>query len=812
MPFRSFLALASLSTMSRKNLLPSAIIQRTCLVSFLGISTLACQTFGQEVVEATANFPAEQIEFFETKIRPLLVEKCYHCHSTDAPELRGGLYVDSRLGLITGGDSGAAILPGHPSDSLLIDSVNYTSMEMPPDGKLKPEQITALTQWVEMGAPWPRVTSAPGTRPPSEKTDWSSFDWEAARKDHWAWQPIKRPSILDLTPVPNLNPIDQFVSARRNAANLTPNSLASPVILVRRIYNDLIGVLPTPAQVDAFVLSATEDHPRAVATLVDELLATPQYGQRWARHWLDVARFSDGRGGFMDNKPLDQAWRYRDWVVESFNKDLPIDEFIRLQIAGDLLAQSDQAIATGFFALGPTYQSDGGDPDSVAQARGETLDDRVDTLTRGLMGITGSCARCHDHKFDPIPQLDYYSLAGIFNNTAVHDRPLAPVEIVNQFNQHRQQVDALNKKINPLKNKLRQEKREPTLDEQESLDQWLPNLAELLANPPPGYETAHSLRDTGNVDMKVAIRGNLRKTGAVAPRRFLRLITAGNTETYQNGSGRIELADAIVHPENPLTTRVFVNRIWMHHFGAGLVSTPSNFGTLGEKPTHPELLDWLASEFVTDGWSLKSLHRKIMNSQTYQLSSENNQEAFRRDGDNRLLWRMSPRRMDIESFRDSLLAVTGELDMQSGGPSLPDTTNNKRRTLYAKVSRNGDVYESDRFLRRFDFPLMRATVAQRPNSIVPQQFLFLLNSDFMMARAKSLALQLHKSVANNQSGNSETEKIELAYRWLYQREPTLEEIEIGLQFIKTNQNTDHLSNWDRYAQVLLSANEFMYIR
>ena len=528
------------------------MIQRTFLASFLGISTLACQTFGQEVVEATANFPAEQIEFFETKIRPLLVEKCYHCHSTDAPELRGGLYVDSRLGLITGGDSGAAISPGHPSDSLLIDSVNYTSMEMPPDGKLKPKQIAALTQWVEIGAPWPRVTSAPGTRPPSEKTDWSSFDWEAARKNHWAWQPIKRPSLLDTTPVPGLSPIDQFVSAKRNAANLNTK-------LPGKSGNFSAPNLQRPGRRPAHLLlkwilsfyPQPRIAPRAIATLVDELLATPLYGQRWARHWLDVARFSDGRGGFMDNKPLDQAWRYRDWVVESFNNDLPIDEFIRLQIAGDLLAPSDQAIATGFFALGPTYQSDGGDPDSVAQAKGETLDDRVDTLTRGLMGITGSCARCHDHKFDPIPQIDYYSLAGIFNNTAVHDRPLAPAEIVNQFNQHRQQVDALNKKINPLKNKLQQEKREPTLDEQESLDQWLPNLAALLADPPPGYETAHALRDTGNVDMKVAIRGNLRKTGAVAPRRFPRLITTGNTETYQNGSGRIELADAIVHPGKP---------------------------------------------------------------------------------------------------------------------------------------------------------------------------------------------------------------------------------------------------------------------
>jgi len=520
---------------------------------------------------------------------------------------------------------------------------------------------------------------------------------------------------------------------------------------------------------------------------------------------LDVARYSDGRGGFMDNQALDEAWRYRDWVVDAFNSDLPINEFIRLQVAGDLTGENSNAIATGFFALGPTYKSDGGDPDSVAQAKGETLDDRIDILTRGLLGITGSCARCHDHKFDPIPQQDYYSLAGIFNNTAMQNRPLAPDEVVKRFNDYTNERDALNKRINPLKKRLNKEKREATLDEQEKLDQWISRLAELKSDVPPKFDVAHTLHETGSSDMKVALRGNLRKTGEVAPRRFLRLFSGDQPDHFTNGSGREQLAAAIVDPENPLTARVFVNRVWMHHFGAGLVRTPSNFGTLGERPTHPQLLDWLACEFVSNGWSLKTLHRQIMTSATYQLSSMFDEQSFKADGDNRWLWRMSPRRMDVEAWRDSLLSVTGELDPALGGPAFPDITNNNRRTLYAKVSRNGDVFSSDTFLRRFDFPLMRATVAQRPNSIVPQQFLFLLNSEFMIQRAKALVTRLEAET------DSDEQRIRQAYHWLYNRGPEPSELQIGLEFLGGSDEKG-LSRWERYAQVLLSSNEFMYVR
>jgi len=766
-------------------------------------------------------FTAEQIEYFEAQVRPILIQHCYECHSSDAVKVQAGLYVDSREALLTGGESGAALVLGKPEASLLISAVKYEGNEMPPDRKLDQRQIDALTQWVKMGAPWPQATAAPGAATHDAKTDWSTFDWTGAQHSHWAWQPVHRPEVpvVDKTKDASaiFNEIDSFVAARRAQARLEAAPPAKLSILARRIFIDLIGIPPTPVELQSFIAAAALDRRRAVASLIDQLLDSPLYGQRWARYWLDVARFSDGRGGFLEgDKPLDDAWRYRDWVVEAFNQDLPINEFLRSQIAGDLSGKPKDAIATGFFALGPTYQSDGGDPDSIAQSRAETLDDRVDILTRGLLGITGSCARCHDHKFDPIPQQDYYSLAGIFNNTATQVLPLAPGDVVERYQTYKKALDELNKKIKSFskKTKKSQNKDEATAaaqdeanpEEQAQFDLWKAELAELEKNAPPALDTAHALHDTGAEDMKVALRGNLLKTGEPAPRRFLRVISGAEPVRFTQGSGRVELAEAIVDPRNPLTARVFVNRIWQHHFGAGLVRTPSNFGTLGEKPSHPELLDWLASEFVASGWSLKKLHRLIMNSATYQLGGEYDEQAFRADGDNRYLWRMSPRKMDVEAWRDSLLSVTGELDPALGGPSLPDIIQSNRRTLYAKVGRNGDAFDSDQFLRIFDFPLMRATVEQRPSSIVPQQILFLMNSSFMVDRARAMARRMQ------QASNVDEQRIALAYELLYARSPEATELDIGLQFVREPHADGELTNWERYAQVLLSSNEFMFVR
>ncbi|MDA1055147.1 MAG: PSD1 and planctomycete cytochrome C domain-containing protein [Planctomycetota bacterium] len=746
----------------------------------------------------------EDVEFFEAKIRPLLAEHCYSCHSAKAEKLQAGLYLDRRDAIVKGGESGPAVVPGKPAESLLIKAVRYQEYEMPPDGKLPDAEIGLLTKWVELGAPWPNA------EPSAAVSRETGYDWDYFRNEHWSFVPVKKPGqpIVQQMTWPR-NEIDAFVLARLESKQLVPNPPAPAQLLARRIYLDLLGIPPTPAQVADFVAAAEMDRQGATTQLVNELLESPHYGQRWGRHWLDVARFSDGYGGFLDNDVNTQAWRYRDWVVAAFNDDMPYNEFIKLQIAGDLIGPREQAVATGFFSLGPTYRSDGGDPDSVAQAMSETLDDRMDTMSRGFLGLTAACARCHDHKFDPIPQQDYYSLAGIFNNTQSRDTPLVPDDVVKAYDDHQQSINELTKGIGDLQNAVKQQNREATDDEAKRLAEMRTKLDELKKTAPPKYEFVHALADTGSQDMPIALRGNLRKPGDVAPRRFLRILAGDAPQHFSQGSGRVELAEAIASDDNPLTARVLVNRVWQHHFGNALVRSPSNFGTLGEKPTHPLLLDWLAATFVESDWSIKQLHRRIMTSATYQMSSDYSEVSFAADGDNRMIWRMNPRRMDVETWRDSLLFITGELDQTPGGPSIENIQASSRRTLYAKVSRNGDQFASDEFLRLFDFPLMRATVANRPNSIVPQQFLFAMNSTFMVDRAKVLAKSLQSESESDES------RIRSAYLRLYGREPTGDERQLALDYLRqpdTGTSNDDLSRWTQYAQVLLSSNEFMYVR
>jgi len=747
---------------------------------------------------------SDDIEFFETKIRPLLAERCYACHSAKAEKLQAGLHLDRRDTMLEGGDSGPAIVPGQPAESLLIKAVRYQEYEMPPDRKLADAEIGLLTKWVEMGAPWPDA------EPSAAASRETGYDWDHFRNEHWSFVPVKKPGPPTVQqPTWPRNEIDHFVLARLEEKQLAPNPLAPAHALVRRIYLDLIGIPPTPEHVSRFVAETETDQRRATTRLVNDLLESPHYGQRWGRHWLDVARFSDGYGGFLDNDVNANAWRYRDWVVAAFNDDMPYGEFIKLQIAGDLIGGREQAVATGFFALGPTYRSDGGDPDSVAQAKSETLDDRMDTLSRGFLGLTAACARCHDHKFDPIPQQDYYSLAGIFDNSQTRDTPLAPDDEVKAYDEHQQSINALTKSIADLQNAAKQHKREAMPDEAQQLADMQAKLEELKESVPPKYESVHALTDSGSQDMHIALRGNLRKSGDIAPRRFLRILAGDDAKHFSQGSGRLELADAIANADNPLTARVLVNRVWQHHFGKAIVRSPSNFGTLGEKPTHPLLLDWLAATFVESGWSIKQLHRQIMTSATYQMSSDYDEASFAADGDNRLIWRMSPRRMDVETWRDSLLLVTGELDLGLGGPSIENIQGSTRRTLYAKVSRNGDQFASDEFLRLFDFPLMRATVENRPSSIVPQQFLFAMNSSFMVDRAKVLADRLL-----SESGDDDS-RVRSAYQRLYGRDPTGDEVQLAVEYLRQavdNASDGDLSRWTQYAQVLLSSNEFMYVR
>ncbi len=735
----------------------------------------------------------EQFEFFENRIRPVLASECYQCHSHDAKKLKGNLLLDSREGFLRGGDSGPALVPGDPDASLLIKAVRYKDQEsaMPPKKRLRDDQIADFEAWVRMGSPWPESAAAPLTA-----TAAKDYDWAKLRAEHWAFRPMQRPSppSVFLTAWPR-NPIDHFVLARLEAANLTPSPPAAPAALIRRAYLDLIGLPPSPEALNAFLQDSS---PEAFEKVVDHLLASPQYGQRWGRHWLDVARYSDGLGGYLDAAPLPEAWRYRDWVVDALNRDLPYDQFVRQQIAGDLLSE-DRAdgLATGFFAVGPTYNTDGGDPEAEAQTRAETLADRVDTFSRAFLGLTVACARCHDHKFDPITARDYYALAGIFNNTATSHLPIAPREVVEAFDRAQAAIQGQEKKIKSASEPGGDPSQVPNLQAE---------LERLRQAAPPAYPKAHMFADSGNSDLPVAIRGDLRKPGEPAPRRFLQIVAGENPTLFKEGSGRRQLAAAVIDPTNPLTARVMVNRVWKHHFGQALARTPSNFGILGEKPTHPELLDWLATTFIDQGWSLKKLHRLILLSATWRSGSHYRAQAFTQDGENRLLWRMNPRPLEVESWRDSLLAVTGELDPALHGPPSDRILEDKRRTLYGTISRNGDRHPSDEFLRLFDFPTPRSTSETRAASTVPQQYLFMLNSAFMIQRAQALTDRLQREAPDDPT------RIARAYQLLYSRLPRPQEIELGLTFLADTASGAPASRWPSYAQVLLSAHEFRQIQ
>ena len=766
--------------------------------------------------ESNSISPAD-VEFFEGKVRPILVEHCYECHSQGAKRIEVGLRLDSGAAVLQGGDSGAVVVPGNIEASLLVQAVRWQSLEMPPRGKLGDSQVSVLIDWVARGVPWPQTASdiVDGGR---AQYNGSEDNWSEVRRSHWAWQPPQRPAV----PAVNdsrwcKSPIDYFVLSGLEAHELTPSSEAEPQVLIRRICWDLIGLPPAPSEVKAFEIAFAKNADSAIADVIDRLLDSPHYGERWARKWLDIARYSDQIGTF-GGPAIPHAWRYRDWVIAALNRDLPYDQFLRYQIAGDL-ASVDQSVATGFLALGPTYVSDGGDPDATAQALAETLDDRVDTLTRGLLGMTVSCARCHDHKFDPIPQLDYYSLAGVFHNTKIIERPQASVEYVQSFQRWQQSIQDREKRIAALTEMAKAEQREPTADEREELDRLRADIASLLRDSLAPYPVAHSLSDTGSTDMHLAIRGNLRKPGPVAPRRFLRVLSDDNGQPLTQGSGRRELAEAIAQSGNPLTARVMVNRVWAHLFGQGLVRSVSNFGVTGEKPTHPELLDWLSVEFSCGSshddapkWSLKQLLKSIMISSTYRMSSQSQDRqsqdrGLEVDADNRQLRRFQPRRLDVEAWRDSILAVTGELDRTMGGPAVDNLMTTPRRTIYGGIDRNGEQYAHQTFLRLFDFPLAKATSEGRTTSAMPQQSLFMLNSSFMADRARALAVRLQRESTTDDA------RIELAYRLLFSRAPTDAEQNLGQEFVARADEPANgkLTRWEQYAQVLLSASELIYV-
>ena len=974
-------------------------LKRLFILRLIGVFGLLLSSRPAAVSDVPApGVDAPGIEFFEKKIRPLLADKCYQCHSAEAEKVKGGLVLDTKESLLKGGDTGPALVAGDPEKSLLIKAVRYTdeNLQMPPKGKkLSPEQIADLVAWVKMGAPDPRSGQAPIAK------------FESSSSRHWAFQPIRQPPFPAVKNARWVSTgMDRFILARLEAQNLEPSAPADKRTLMRRASFDLTGLPPTPEEVDDFL----GDHSaEAFVRVVDRLLASRYYGERWGRYWLDVARYADTKGYvFEEERRYPYSYTYRDYVIRALNEDLPFDQFVIQQLAADLLPLGEDKrplAALGFLTLGRRFLNN--EPDII--------DDRIDVVTRGTMGLTVSCARCHDHKFDPIPTKDYYSLYGVFASCseqadkpllgsaalspsypdylaqkkqreeelrsyrtgqegevltrvrsevgdyllAVHDarkledrgrkeslvreRKLDPalaqrwqerLEARNQTNDavfapwfqfsHLGETNFSDrakaateeiggqsgKALNPAVVKLFSAQPSPaTLKEVAARynqlfagvnKEWMEAVAktdlpvadrglnsrtngfaeiakealrqiiygpdspvvslsegeisrlfptpvsqrlralqrkvdELDATHPGAPPRAMVLVDNPTPhNPRVFVRGNPNNPGPEVPRQFLELVEGPRRQPFTQGSGRLELARSIVSPSNPLTARVIANRIWMHHFVTPLVRTPSDFGVRSDPPSHPELLDYLAASLMEEGWSLKKLHRLMMLSSTYQQSSEDQPLSAQADPGNQLFWKMNRRRLDFEGLRDTLLSVSGRLNLATGGRAEDITIEpfSTRRTVYGFIERQN----LPGLFRTFDFASPDTTSPQRFSTTVPQQALFLMNSPFVVQQAKSLLERPEVKAMG-----SEAEKLRKMFQIAYQRWPDPDEIKLIQQFIEhqeassrgpetgkasapggasgaqldakgpAKEKSKALSAWEKYAQVLLLSNELVFL-
>ncbi len=872
-------------------------------------------------MSARAEEPGEA--FFEKSVRPILVEKCVGCHGPTAE--KGGLRLDSREAALLGGADGVVLVPGKPAESKLLAAVKQTGeLKMPKGGKLSNAEVAALEKWIALGAPWPAKAKL---LPPK--------GIEVAGADHWAFQKVKRPAV----PAGAAHPIDAFVNAKLAGKKLAPSPEADRRTLIRRLTFDLHGLPPTPAEVTAFV---ADDTGGAYEKLIDRLLASARYGERWARHWLDVARYADNKGYvFFEDKNYPWAWTYRDYVIGAFNKDLPYDRFVLEQLAADRLELADgkSLAALGFLTVGGHFMGNTHD----------VIDDRIDTVTRGFMGLTASCARCHDHKFDPIPAADYYSLYGVFRSgtepivpplygavpdtlrnrmmagftamrerklvefvTAKHgelvaqararagdylyaahlakDRPSAddfmliadkgdlnpamisrfkaflddtrkrkdpawalwhrcadatPAELVavrtgpgdpallrSQFALPPQSMKEVAERIGralALADAARKYSgfalpgTEPLLaalygpnapaDAPLSLD-WgflslfpdrgtqgeyqklVKDVETWAAKGPP--RTMALLDAERPYDPKIFLRGNPNRPGADVPRQFLKVLDA-NRKPFAEGSGRLEFAEAIASEDNPLTARVFVNRVWMHHFGKGIVGTPGDFGLRGDPPTHPELLDWLASQFVADGWSAKKLHKLILTSAAYKRASSDRKEGIAADPENALLWKQNRRRLEFEALHDAMLAVSGSLDYTEGGPSVPLFAGRTRRAVYGAIDR----LEFPSLLATFDVPNPAATSPERSNTTVAPQSLYLMNGPFARDAAKRWV-----NSAAVKGASAPAAKLDALFLSGFGRKPTDAEAKRLLAYVAKGPEAER---WIDLAHGLLMTNEFAFV-
>ena len=813
------------------------------------------------------------LEFFERKVRPLLAEQCYSCHG--AEKQKGHLRLDSPGAIRAGGESGAVVVAGDPAKSRLIIAVGYQSedLKMPPKQRLTARQVADLTEWVKLGAPMP-VGEAPAS---AIRKEFKITDKDRA---HWAFQPVKKPVAPQINngKPPSANPIDAFVLAKLATKNLTANVSATPRELVRRAYYDLTGLPPTPVEVEAFL---ADKSPRAWELLIDRLLDSPRYGEKWGRHWLDLVRFAESNSYERDgDKP--HAWRFRDYVIRAFNADKPYDRFLREQLAGDELAtpDADALIATGFYRLGIWDD----EPADRELARYDSLDDIVATTSQVFLGLTVDCARCHNHKIDPIPQQDYYRLLSFFQNVNPY-RNGGPTDEIPLFTKAADK-DAYAAQLREVAR--RRSELQTQIAEWETLFQQrlaqdtatasAPPARSSKSQPPKPAKSGRSdlnqllksdgLRVLGAVqfaeyqalkkeleqlkpeklagDKALAVsergavpppthllaRGNPALAGEVVEPGFLEVLGTPAPVIPKPAAGaqtsgrRTVLANWIASPDNQLTARVMVNRIWQHHFGRGLVRSTSNFGTQGDRPTHPELLDWLASEFVARGWSMKAMHRLIMTSQAYRMSSHGNAAALQADPQNDLLWRFDPRRLTAEEIRDSILAINGTLNLKMFGPSIfvdiprevmagqsrpgagwgkSPPEEQARRSIYIKVKRSlrppilesFDVAETDR-----SAPVRFATVQ-------PTQALGMINGGFLNEQAEVFAARLR-----NEAGDDVTKQVRLGLQLVTTRTPTDAEVQRSLALIaalRAQENASPEVALKYFCLMALNLNELVYV-
>lgn len=757
--------------------------------------------------------------FFEDYVLPMLSRNCFECHSHDAGKAKGGLVLDSRRGWEVGGDSGPAVVPGDPEASLLFKAVRYDhdDLQMPPKRKLADEDIQHVRQWIVAGAFDPRKSAVAIEAAPTA----------ISADELWSFQPLTKPESPH-------DSIDDFVREKLNQRGLKLNAPASSQQMLRRLHYVLTGLPPEP---DADIGN--------VEATVEELLESPHFGERWARHWLDVARYGESNGKAW-NMSLPYSWRYRDWVIAAFNEDKPWDEFLVEQIAGDLLPadsteqRNRQRIATGFLAIGSkTFWRE---KEEIPREEVEWVDEQLDVLGKAALGLSIGCARCHDHKFDPVPTADYYALAGIFLSTEIKSGPkeerppvwrkerpfddtalpLGPVERIEEARKLGAQHQKLATQLEELEKKLKEaeKRKKPEAAKLKREVEALKKKVEAAKGRVPELEYAFGLTEAQEIGpTTIRIRGEWDKHGDSVPRGLLAAFPHSGSAEFaipEDQSGRLELARWIASEKNPLTARVAVNRVWQHVFGRGLVSTPDNFGATGAKPTHPELLDWLAWRFIHEhDWSVKSLIRELVLSETFRQSSAHTETGYAADPDNDLLWRSRPRRMEAEVMRDTLLALSGELNrspLQGSAAAeldrpytmvdpgdvkkIHDSEQRRHRSVYLAALRG---QPTDDLLSVFDFPDPAMVVGRREITTVPSQSLYLMNSESVMECAEKLAERM-----------PDQGRVRWLYRSVLSREPKAEEIERANDFLN-RQGRDNTDSWTAFAHSLILSTEFRYI-